>query len=161
ALAHGAHGRTPVTTAPTAISEGPSARRRLRPSRGLARFVLRRFAALVLLCIGITLVVFALTQLVPSNARATHLGEPAAGDPAAVAASKHHYGLDRPLPVRYLIYLNHVARGDLGESSLTHEPVRHDLAQFIPATAELALYSVVFASVVGIAFGIFAALRRN
>jgi len=115
----------------------------------------------VLLCIGITFVVFALTQLVPSNAVATNLGEQAAGDPAAVAAFKHHYGLDRPLPVRYLIYLNHLAHGDLGESSLTHEPVTHDLGQFIPATAELALYSVFFASVVGIAFGILAALRRN
>ena len=125
------------------------------------RFVVRRFAALVLLCIGITFVVFALTQLVPSNAVATNLGEQAAGDPAAVAAFKHHYGLDRPLPVRYLIYLNHLAHGDLGESSLTHEPVTHDLGQFIPATAELALYSVFFASVVGIAFGILAALRRN
>jgi peptide/nickel transport system permease protein len=125
------------------------------------RFVVRRFAALVLLCLGITVVVFALTELVPSNAVATNLGEQAAGDPAAVAAFKHHYGLDRPLPVRYLIYLNHLAHGDLGESSLTHEPVTHDLGQFIPATAELAFYSVFFASVVGIAFGILAALRRN
>jgi peptide/nickel transport system permease protein len=150
-----------LTTAPAAVSDAPSAPRRLRPSGGLVRFVLRRFAALVLLSIGITLVVFALTQLVPSNAVATNLGEQAAGDPAAVAAFKHHYGLDRPLPVRYAIYLDHVAHGDLGESSLTHEPVTHDLGQFIPATAELALYSVFFASIVGVAFGIVAALRRN
>jgi peptide/nickel transport system permease protein len=146
---------------PASVSDAPSAPRRLRPSRGLVRFVVRRFAALVLLCIGITFVVFALTQLVPTNAVATNLGEQAAGDPAAVAAFKHHYGLDRPLPVRYLIYLDHLAHGDLGESSLTHEPVTHDLGQFVPATAELALYSVFFASVVGIAFGILAALRRN
>ena len=51
--------------------------------------------------------------------------------------------------------------GDLGQSSLTHEAVTHDLGQFIPATAELALYSILFASVVGIAFGVIAALRRN
>ena len=46
-----------------------------------------------------------LTELVPSNAAATNLGEQAAADPAAVAAFKQHYGLDKPLPVRYLIYL--------------------------------------------------------
>jgi peptide/nickel transport system permease protein len=102
-----------------------------------------------------------LTQLVPTNAAATNLGEQAAGDPAAVAAFEQHYGLDKPLPVRYLIYLGHVLQGDLGESSLTHGPVTHDLGQFIPATAELAIYSVLFAAVVGVAFGVVAALRRN
>src|SRR6476659_9236240 len=137
------------------------ARRGLRPSASFLRFLLRRAAAFVLLAVGITLVVFILTQLVPSNATATNLGEQAAGDTAAVAAFKHHYGLDRPLPVRYVIYLGHVLQGDLGQSSLTHGAVTHDLGQFIPATAELALYSVMFAAIVGVAFGVVSALRRN
>jgi peptide/nickel transport system permease protein len=146
-----------MTTVPTAIEPV----RRVRRGSGFVRFVARRLAALVFLAIGITAVVFVLTQLVPSNAVATNLGEQAAADPAAVAAFKHHYGLDKPLPVHYLIYLGHLVHGDLGESSLTHDSVRHDLAQFIPATGELALYSVLFAAIVGIAFGVFAALRRN
>jgi peptide/nickel transport system permease protein len=125
------------------------------------RFVLRRLAALVLLAVGITLVVFVLTQLVPSNAVATNLGEQAAADPAAVAAFKSHYGLDKPLPVRYWLYLQHLVQGDLGQSSLTHDAVTHDLGQFIPATAELALFSVVIAAVFGITFGVIAAMRRN
>jgi peptide/nickel transport system permease protein len=111
--------------------------------------------------VGITLVVFVLTQLVPSNAVATNLGEQAAADPAAVAAFKAHYGLDKPLPVRYGLYLKHLVQGDLGQSSLTHDAVTHDLGQFIPATAELALYSIVIAAVLGITFGVIAALRRN
>ncbi len=115
----------------------------------------------MLLTLGITAVAFVLTQLVPSNAVATNLGEQAAGDPAAVQAFKHHYGLDRPLPVRYVIYLDHLVHGDLGQSSLTHDAVTHDLGQFIPATGELALYSVLFAAIVGIGFGTVAALRRN
>jgi peptide/nickel transport system permease protein len=123
--------------------------------------VLRRLAALVLLAVGITLVVFVLTQLVPSNAVATNLGEQAAADPAAVAAFKSHYGLDKPLPVRYWLYLQHLVQGDLGQSSLTHDAVTHDLGQFIPATAELALFSVVIAAVFGITFGVIAAMRRN
>jgi len=123
--------------------------------------VLRRAAAFVLLAIGITFVVFVLTQLVPSNAVATNLGEQAAGDPAVVAAFKAHYGLDKPLPLRYWLYLEHLAQGDLGESSLTHNAVRDDLAQFIPATAELALYSVAIAAIFGIPFGVVAAMRRN
>jgi peptide/nickel transport system permease protein len=151
-----------LTTAPTAISEAPVPRaRRFGQAHGLLRFVARRLAALVLLLVGITAVTFLLTQLVPSNAVATNLGEQAAGDPAAVAAFKHHYGLDKPLPQRYLLYLDHVLHGDLGQSSLTHAAVTHDLGQFIPATAELALYSVLFAAIVGVAFGVLAGLRRN
>src|SRR5439155_24651276 len=48
-----------------------------------------------------------------------------------------------------------------GQSSLTPDAVTHDLGQFIPATAELALYSVLIASVFGVAFGVVAAMRRN
>ncbi len=144
-----------------AVASDDAQRGRLLPSRGFLRFLLRRLVALVLLSLGITFVAFVLTELVPSNAAATNLGEQAAGDPAAVAAFNHHYGLDKPFPLRYAIYLEHLVQGDLGQSSLTHDSVTHDLGQFIPATAELALYSVFVAAVLGIAFGVFAAMRRN
>jgi peptide/nickel transport system permease protein len=151
------------------VSAAPTSRLLLAVPRGLRRrpsgsflgFVLRRLVALVLLLLGITLVTFVLTELVPSNAAATNLGEQAAGDPAAVKAFDQHYGLDKPLPERYVIYLGHLVRGDLGQSSLTHDAVTHDLGQFIPATAELALYSIIFAAIVGITFGVIAGLRRN
>ena len=150
-----------MTTAPTAITEAPAGKRRFVPSRGLVDFIVRRLVAFVFLLLGITLVVFLLTELVPSNAVATNLGEQAAGDPAAVAAFKHHYGLDKPFPIRYLVYLDHLLHGDLGQSSLTHNAVTHDLGQFIPATAELALYAVFLASIIGVTFGVISALRRN
>src|SRR5262249_53319103 len=78
-----------------------------------------------------------------------------------VKAFEQHYGLDKPWPVRYLIYLGHLLHGDLGQSTLTHNAVTHDLGQFIPATAELALYSVLIAAFVGISFGVVAAMRRD
>jgi len=149
-----------LAAAPTGIADR-AYRRRLPWAGGLLGFVLRRLLALVLLLLGITLVTFVLTQIVPSNAAATALGEQAAGDPAAVKAFNEHYGLDKPLPQRYLIYLGHLLHGDLGQSSVTHNAVSHDLGQFIPATAELALFSIVIASVIGVAFGVLAALRRN
>jgi peptide/nickel transport system permease protein len=151
-----------LTTAPNALADPPTrTRRRLTPSSNFVRFVLRRLAALVLLGIGITFVVFLLTQLVPGNAAVTNLGEQAAADPEAVAAFEEHYGLDKPLPLRYVLYLGHLATGDLGESALTHDSVRNDLGEFIPATAELALFSIAVASVFGITFGVIAAMRRN
>jgi ABC-type dipeptide/oligopeptide/nickel transport system permease component len=75
--------------------------------------VLRRLGAFVLLMLGITLVAFLPTEIVPSNAAATNLGEQAAADPEAVKAFEEHYGLDKPVPVRYLIYLKHLVHGDL------------------------------------------------
>ena len=136
-------------------------RGRLRPSSSFLLFFLRRLASLLLLLLGITFIAFVLTELVPSNAAATNLGEQAAADPAAVKAFDQHYGLDKPFPIRYLIYLEHLVQGDLGQSSLTHDAVTHDLGQFIPATAELAIFSIFFAAIVGITFGVIAGLRRN
>jgi peptide/nickel transport system permease protein len=135
---------------------------RLRvPVPPFVRFVLRRAAALVLLCLGITLVAFALTQLVPSDPVAANLGEQAAADPAAVAAFRERYGLDDPLPLQYWHYLTNLLQGDLGESLQDHQPVLDNLSRYAPATAELALLSTLIAVPLGIAFGIVAAVRRN
>lgn len=125
------------------------------------RFVLRRAGALVLLCLGITVVAFTLTQLVPSDPVAANLGEQAAADPAAVAAFEERYGLNDPVPVQYWHYLTNLVQGDLGESLQDHQPVREDLERYAPATAELALFSTLIAVPFGIAFGVVAAVRRN
>jgi peptide/nickel transport system permease protein len=136
--------------------------RRLRvPGPPFVRFVLRRAVALVLLAIGITFVAFAFTQLVPSDPVTANLGEQAAGDPAAVAAFEERYGLDKPLLVQYWIYLTNVVHGDLGESLQDHQPVRENLATYIPATAELAILSTFIAVIVGVTFGVAAAVKRN
>jgi peptide/nickel transport system permease protein len=131
------------------------------PGSPFARFLLRRAAALVLLGLGITFVAFALTQLVPGDPVAANLGEQAAADPAAVKAFKERYGLDEPIPVQYWNYLTKLLRGDLGESLQTHEPVRQNLATFIPATAELAILATLVSILVGVSFGVVAAVRRN
>ncbi len=115
----------------------------------------------MLLAIGITLIAFCLTQLVPGDPAAANLGQRAIEDPAAVAAFRHHYGLDKPLPQQYLTYLWNVLHGDLGESQQSHDSVVHDLRQFIPATVELAVLSILVAVVVGITLGVVAAVKRN
>jgi peptide/nickel transport system permease protein len=150
---------TSVQSAPG--NEGKRPGRRIAPSRPLARFVARRLGALIALSIGITFIAFALTQLVPGDPIRANLGQIAQSDPQVVAAFRHHYGLDKPLPVQYLRYLQNLLRGDLGESEQTHDPVRHDLAQFVPATAELAITAMAIAVVVGVGLGILAAVRRN
>ena len=76
-------------------------------------------------------------------------------------AFREHYGLDKPLPVQYGLYLVHLVHGDMGESQQSHRPVRTDLGEYIPATAELAVTSMLVAGILGISLGVLAAVRRN
>jgi len=81
----------------------------------LVRYVLRRIGVSVLLVVGVTLVTFVLTNLVPGDTVAANLGQQAAADPTIVAAYRAHYGLDRPLSVQYLTYLGNLLHGLLIE----------------------------------------------
>ena len=76
------------------------ARRRAR--HPLRFFIAQRLVALVLLGLGVTLIAFVLTHLVPGDPAEANLGQRAGSDPVAVRVFREHYGLDKPLPVQYL-----------------------------------------------------------
>ena len=77
----------------------------------MGRFLTRRLLAAVLLLLGITLVTFLLTNVVPGDPAAANLGQRAIEDPEAVAAFNRRYGLDKPLPVQYFTYLANLVQG--------------------------------------------------
>lgn len=140
------------------IDPGPGEARNYHP---LLRYILRRLGISVLLVIGVTLVTFILTNLVPGDPAVANLGQQAASDPTIVAAYKAHFGLDKPLPEQYLIYLNNLIHGDLGESQLTHQPVLSDLKTAVPATMEIAIGAIVLSVLIGVSFGVIGAIRRG
>ena len=158
-------------TAPSGTSiSRPSARTRFavgarvgRARRGipLRFFIGQRLVALVLLGLGVTLIAFVLTHLVPGDPAEANLGQRAGSDPVAVRVFRERYGLDKPLPVQYVVYLTNLLHGDMGESEQSRRPVRADLGEYIPATAELAVTSIVLSGVLGVGLGVLAALRRN
>ena len=80
---------------------------------------------------------------------------------AQLAAIRHHYQLDQPLPKQYATYLDNLLHGDLGSSMHTQRSVTDDLLQFLPATIELATAALLFAIVLGVLMGTVAAVRRN
>ncbi|WP_240809221.1 ABC transporter permease [Microbispora catharanthi] len=127
----------------------------------LARFLVRRIVTALLLAVGITLVTFVLTNLVPGDPVAANLGQRALGDPAIVAQWRADHGLDRPLPQQYLMHLEGLLHGDLGTSQQSHRPVLDDLAESVPATLELAGAAILVSLVLGVGFGVVAALRRD
>lgn len=134
--------------------------RRVTPA-GLDRFLGRRLGIGLILMVGITLVAFILTHLVPANPATANLGQRALGDPAIVKAFNHEYGLDKPVVEQYLIYLGKLLHGNLGISEQSHRAVVSDLAEYVPATIELALFAIVVSIVLGVGLGILAAVRRG
>ena len=125
------------------------------------RYGLRRVLTSLLLLVGVTLVTFVLTNLVPGDPVAAALGQRAAEDPAIVAQFRHQYGLDQTLVAQYFTYQGNLLHGDLGTSTTTHNSVASDLAQALPATLELAIGAIVLSVIIGVVLGTVAAYRRG
>jgi peptide/nickel transport system permease protein len=109
--------------------------------------------------IGLVLIVFAISHVVPSDPARIMAGENA--PPEQVEKLRHKYGLDLPLPVQFAHYIEDVVSGNMGVSLFTQRPVAEDLISRLPATFELALYSIIIAVAVGVPLGVVAALSRN
>jgi peptide/nickel transport system permease protein len=125
----------------------------------MIRFILRRIAGLIFVLIGVSIITFALSQLVPIDPAASALGQNARED--QIQAYRKELGLDRPAIVQYFSYIGRVLQGDLGKSIRTRRPVADDLRDFLPATLELSLAAMIVALVLGISLGVVSAVRRN
>lgn len=117
-------------------------------------FLVRRIAGLTVVLVAMTMVLFALQQLVPADPARALVGPNAPN--SLVEAKRKEMGLDQPLPVRYFHYMLQLSQGDLGESIHTHNPVTRDLARFTPASLEL----IVAAFAIGILIGVVAGLSQ-
>jgi peptide/nickel transport system permease protein len=78
-----------------------------------------------------------------------------------IAQIRQEMGLDQPIPVQYLRYLGDVARGDLGTSITTRQPVIEEIANRYPATLKLAIGSFLVSAIVGLVSGIVAAVYKD
>ncbi len=123
-------------------------------------FFLKRLVLVVPTFLGITLLVFALIRLLPGDPVEALSGERGMA-PERHARLLHEFGLDRPLPVQYGDYVWKALHGDLGFSTISHEPVFAEFMARFPATVELSLVAMVFALAVGLPAGILAATKRN
>lgn len=137
---------------------GTRAARRRSPLLG---YLARRIGTSLIILIGVTLVTFSLTNLVPGDPVTAALGEGASQNPETREAFIQEHSLDEPLPVQYLIYMKNLLSGDLGTSLVTGRPVLSDLATAVPATVEIAVLAIGLSLVVSIVLGTLAAYRRG
>ena len=122
-------------------------------------FTVKRLLMVMLMLAGLLAITFTISHIAP-------------GDPAALAAGpdatqemieriRVEYGLDKPIPQQFVIYLQGIVTGNWGQSIHTTRAVWDDLVTFFPNTFELVVVSILFAIVLGVPLGVLAAVRQN
>lgn len=122
-------------------------------------YVLRRLLFLVPVLIGVTLITFAVSHLIPADPARIWAG--AYARPEQIKAIEAQYHLGEPVHVQYFYYLNDLLHFNLGISPTSNRPVVQDLAAYFPATIELAIYSMALILFFGILLGVLAAFQKH
>jgi peptide/nickel transport system permease protein len=122
-------------------------------------YIVRRVLFLIPVLFGLSVLVFLLIHLAPGDPVSSQLGIHAT--PQTVARLRASLGLEKPLPVQYLLWLNRVIHGDLGTSLYAHAPVGDLIIQRFPTTLELTGASTGLALLVGIPLGVLSATHRD
>lgn len=108
--------------------------------------------------LGVSVVVFFMVRALPGDPAQILLGQAATEE--QVQQMRTEMGLDRPVPVQYVVFLRDAVTGDLGDSIVSGRPVTTELLVRFPATLELTLAALAFAVAVGIPVGVLAAVRQ-
>lgn len=125
----------------------------------MGAFLVRRLVGVVFVLIGISVLTFVLSHVLPADPARVAVG--AKGGVEQYEAMRERLGLDKPLPEQYWLYVNGLVRGDLGYSYTSRRPVLTDLADYFPASLELMLAALSLAVIVGVPLGVMSAARTS
>ncbi len=121
---------------------------------------IKKFLLVIPTLIGASLIAFALIRLIPGDPVLNLLGE-RGGDPALIQEMRIKFGLDKPLPEQYLLFVKRAVQGDMGQSIVSHRPVSEEFWSRFPATVELSVVALIWSVLLGIPLGMLAAVKRN
>ncbi len=124
----------------------------------MSRYIISRILWLGPVMLGVSLLVFSIMKLMPGDVARALVGTN--GTAEDVAAMRQTLGLDRPVYVQYMRFLDRLVHLDLGNSAATRRPVTTEIASRIPATAELAGAALLIALVLGMVTGIVSATMQ-
>jgi peptide/nickel transport system permease protein len=128
----------------------------------MASFVLRRILVAIPILLGVTLITFVFINLVPGDYIDTLINPDLSGaNRANLAPLEHQLGLDKPAPVRYVLWLKQVAIGNLGYSLATQKPVTSEITRSLVPTLKLTVSALVFAVIIGMILGVISALHPH
>ncbi len=121
--------------------------------------IARRLLTVIPTLIGVVIVTFLLTRVLPSDPAVYFAGPAATSE--SIAQIRKTLGLDQPLPEQFLRYADDLAHGDLGNSLSTGRPVIAEIASRLPASAELTLFGLVISIAIAVPLGILAAVKQG
>jgi len=127
----------------------------------MGNHIARRLLQMIPVLLLVSMVSFALLYLLPGDPAVLILGDQQAGNKEAYEALRKELGLDRPVPIQYLSWLNNSLHGNLGKSTRDRQPVIQGVRDHFPVTLELASLALLFALVISLPAGIIAAARAN
>jgi len=125
----------------------------------MGRYIARRLLNLIPVILGITLLVFVFLHMIPGDPAQVMAGQRA--NPETVAALREQLGLNKPLPLQYLIFLGNLAHFNLGYSIISGASIIQEITTRWPATFELSVAAMLIALILGIPAGVLAAVRKN
>lgn len=127
----------------------------------MSKYILRRALISIPVLIGITIIIFTLINVAPGDP-VTGMIDPTLGDfsPELIERERVKLGLDKPLPVQYMLWLGRVLRGDLGYSLIKRKPVTEMIGHRIWATLQLTISALLVSTVVGIGIGVLSAVKQ-
>jgi len=125
----------------------------------VTRYILRRIVLIVPVALLVTIINFGLLRLAPGDPVLAFAGD--VRDPQILDEMRHQLGLDQPLPIQYVVWLQHTLQGDFGRSIRTHQQVGEAITERLPATLELTGTALVFSVTIGLLVGTLSALKRN
>jgi peptide/nickel transport system permease protein len=125
----------------------------------MTQFLIRRLFFLLPVLLGILLVTFTITRLVPGDPCYVMLGEKATAE--SCQDFRVRYGLDKSIPEQFLRYIANLMKGNFGDSIKDRRPITTIIAERLPLTIELTILAMIFASVFGVLLGVISALNRN
>lgn len=125
----------------------------------MAHYLVRRLLLIVPTLIGLSILTFTISRLMPADPAKLAAGPRATPD--MVETIRHEYGLDRPLYAQYLTYVRDLLRGNWGRSIISQRPVLTDLRVYGPNTIELVLAAMTLAIGLGVPLGVLAAVYQN
>jgi len=123
-------------------------------------FIVRRLLLLIPVIIGVTIITFTVSHVIPADPARAFAGGPKA-KPDVIERITNELHLNEPIIIQYFYYLNNIIHFDLGKSYLESRPVSESLAQYFPATFELTIFAMLISIPIGIFGGNLSAIRRN
>lgn len=127
----------------------------------MIRYIARRLLFLIPIWVGVSIAVFVLMRIMPGDVAAAMLGEEGVASEEQLDAVRRSLGLDEPLYIQYLDWIQHVATFDLGNSLYGNVPVTELIWSRLPATLNLAILASLISIVIGIPLGVISAVKRN